>query len=111
VISYQASSQAGARGWLGLFVDKSAQHTPPQHSTHLFLDASSALTKCPARIIGRDSLATNAPIPLTSTTQLTPFVQSTIDLISIHDDVFDSADTCASVQTFRESLHAISEPG
>jgi hypothetical protein len=23
VISYQASSQAGARGWLGLFVDKS----------------------------------------------------------------------------------------
>ena len=42
---------------------------------------------------------------------LTPLVQPAIDLPPIYHDAFDSADTCASVQTFRESLHAISEPG
>jgi hypothetical protein len=41
---------------------------------------------------------------------LTPLAWSAIDLLPIYNDAFDSADTCASVQTFRESLHPISEP-
>jgi hypothetical protein len=43
--------------------------------------------------------------------KVVPSFQAAIDLPSIYDDVFDSADTRASVQTFRKSLHAISEPG
>jgi hypothetical protein len=46
-----------------------------------------------------------------STMKVVPSFQAAIDLPSIYDDVFDSADTRASVQTFRKSLHAIPEPG
>jgi hypothetical protein len=43
--------------------------------------------------------------------EIAPSIQAAINLPSIYDDVFDSADTHARVQTFRKSLHAIPEPG
>ena len=42
--------------------------------------------------------------------RLTPLGQSAINLHSIYDHAFDPADTCASVQTFRQLLHNIPDP-